>query len=161
MYITYIDSFSCGYGKTCSKKKFLKIFYYLHIFLTFQIELQCNNISKSAIFRFLYGDQARFFGDEIHLDVKHSKIGTVSMASAGENLNASQVHYPFHILYSTRENFKCFLPFSWYTVIKLSVFYMPNGCTFLLSVLHHTAWWPRVSWWKAHCKFSNPELCVL
>lgn len=41
--------------------------------------------------RFLYGDQARFFGDEIHLDLKHSKTGTVSMASAGENLNASQV----------------------------------------------------------------------
>ncbi|GER52755.1 peptidyl-prolyl cis-trans isomerase-like protein [Striga asiatica] len=42
-------------------------------------------------FRFLYGDQARFFSDEIRLDVKHSKMGTVAMASAGENLNASQV----------------------------------------------------------------------
>lgn len=42
-------------------------------------------------FRFLYGDQARFFGDEIQLDLKHSKTGTVAMASAGENLNASQV----------------------------------------------------------------------
>ena len=41
--------------------------------------------------RFLYGDQARFFGDEIHLDWKHSQMGTVAMASAGENLNASQV----------------------------------------------------------------------
>ena len=41
--------------------------------------------------RFLYGEQARFFRDEIHLDLKHSKTGTVSMASAGENLNASQV----------------------------------------------------------------------
>lgn len=44
-------------------------------------------------FRFLYGDQARFFGDEIHLDLKHYKTGTVAMASAGENLNASQVCY--------------------------------------------------------------------
>lgn len=42
-------------------------------------------------FRFLYGDQARFFNDEIYPDVKHSKMGTVAMASAGENLNASQV----------------------------------------------------------------------
>lgn len=41
--------------------------------------------------RFLYGEQARFFSDEIHLDLKHSKTGTVAMASAGENLNASQV----------------------------------------------------------------------
>lgn len=42
-------------------------------------------------FRFLYGDQARFFNDEIHLDLKHAKTGTVAMASAGDNLNASQV----------------------------------------------------------------------
>lgn len=42
-------------------------------------------------FRFLYGDQARFFSDEIHLDLKHAKTGTLAMASAGENLNASQV----------------------------------------------------------------------
>ncbi|KAL6567643.1 cytochrome P450 monooxygenase 59 [Orobanche gracilis] len=45
-----------------------------------------------SIYKFLYGDQARFFGDEIHLDVKHSKTGTVAMASAGENLNASQFY---------------------------------------------------------------------
>lgn len=48
-------------------------------------------------FRFLYGDQARFFSDEIHLDLKHSKMGTVAMASAGENLNASQVVMVLHI----------------------------------------------------------------
>lgn len=45
-----------------------------------------------SIYKFLYGDQARFFGDEIHLDLKHSKTGTVAMASAGENLNASQFY---------------------------------------------------------------------
>ncbi|KAL6562453.1 cytochrome P450 monooxygenase 59 [Orobanche gracilis] len=45
-----------------------------------------------SMYKFLYGDQARFFGDEIHLDVKHSKTGTVAMASAGENLNASQFY---------------------------------------------------------------------
>ncbi|KAL0306140.1 UNVERIFIED_CONTAM: Peptidyl-prolyl cis-trans isomerase CYP59 [Sesamum radiatum] len=45
-----------------------------------------------SVYKFLYGDQARFFGDEIHLDVKHSKTGTVAMASAGENLNASQFY---------------------------------------------------------------------
>lgn len=53
-------------------------------------------------FRFLYGEQARFFGDEIHLDVKHSKIGTLAMASAGENLNASQVRFPQYILFFMR-----------------------------------------------------------
>ncbi|PNX96181.1 peptidyl-prolyl cis-trans isomerase 4-like protein, partial [Trifolium pratense] len=42
--------------------------------------------------RFLYGDQARFFNDEIHIDLKHSKTGTVAMASAGENMNASQFY---------------------------------------------------------------------
>ncbi|PQP97461.1 peptidyl-prolyl cis-trans isomerase CYP59 isoform X1 [Prunus yedoensis var. nudiflora] len=46
-----------------------------------------------SIYKFLYGDQARFFNDEIHLDLKHSKTGTVSMASAGENLNASQFYF--------------------------------------------------------------------
>ncbi|KAH6768688.1 cyclophilin 59 [Perilla frutescens var. frutescens] len=45
-----------------------------------------------SIYKFLFGDQARFFGDEIHLDVKHSKMGTLAMASAGENLNASQFY---------------------------------------------------------------------
>lgn len=45
-----------------------------------------------SIYKFLYGDQARFFNDEIHPDLKHSKMGTVAMASAGENLNASQFY---------------------------------------------------------------------
>ncbi|KAK6235855.1 hypothetical protein SCA6_011192 [Theobroma cacao] len=46
-----------------------------------------------SVYKFLYGDQARFFGDEIHLDLKHAKKGTVAMASAGENLNASQFYF--------------------------------------------------------------------
>ncbi|KAK8965532.1 hypothetical protein KSP40_PGU003384 [Platanthera guangdongensis] len=45
-----------------------------------------------SVYKFLYGDQARFFDDEIHPDLKHSKIGTVAMASAGENCNASQFY---------------------------------------------------------------------
>ncbi|KAL6998975.1 cytochrome P450 monooxygenase 59 [Sarracenia purpurea var. burkii] len=45
-----------------------------------------------SIYKFLYGDQARFFGDEIRLELKHNKIGTVAMASAGEDLNASQFY---------------------------------------------------------------------
>ncbi|KAI3828401.1 hypothetical protein L1987_02502 [Smallanthus sonchifolius] len=45
-----------------------------------------------SIYKFLYGEQARFFQDEIHLDLKHAKMGTIAMASAGENLNASQFY---------------------------------------------------------------------
>nr|CAD1834568.1 unnamed protein product [Ananas comosus var. bracteatus] len=44
-------------------------------------------------FRFLYGEQARFFDDEIRPELKHSKTGTVAMASAGENCNASQFYF--------------------------------------------------------------------
>ncbi|XWS52249.1 hypothetical protein CRYUN_Cryun11dG0051800 [Craigia yunnanensis] len=46
-----------------------------------------------SVYKFMYGDQARFFSDEIHLDLKHSKTGTIAMASAGENLNASQFYF--------------------------------------------------------------------
>ncbi|XP_020572344.1 peptidyl-prolyl cis-trans isomerase CYP59 isoform X2 [Phalaenopsis equestris] len=45
-----------------------------------------------SVYKFLYGEQARFFDDEIHPDLKHSKMGTVAMASAGENCNASQFY---------------------------------------------------------------------
>nr|XP_043627936.1 peptidyl-prolyl cis-trans isomerase CYP59 [Erigeron canadensis] len=48
--------------------------------------------SGDSVYKKLYGDQARFFGDEIHLDLKHTKMGTVAMASGGENLNASQFY---------------------------------------------------------------------
>jgi cyclophilin family peptidyl-prolyl cis-trans isomerase len=46
---------------------------------------------NSCSIRFLYGDQARFFDDEIRPELRHSKTGTVAMAGAGENCNASQV----------------------------------------------------------------------
>ncbi|XP_078428726.1 cyclophilin 59 [Wolffia australiana] len=46
-----------------------------------------------SVYKFLYGDQARFFDDEIHPDLKHSKTGTVAMASAGKNCNASQFYF--------------------------------------------------------------------
>lgn len=42
--------------------------------------------------RFLYGDQARFFDDEITPKLKHSRKGTVGCASAGPNLNASSFY---------------------------------------------------------------------
>ncbi|KAK4594614.1 hypothetical protein RGQ29_018336 [Quercus rubra] len=56
---------------------------------------KCPLTSKNflKLCKFLYGDQARFFNDEIHHDLKHSKTGTVAMASAGENLNASQFYF--------------------------------------------------------------------
>eukprot|EP00246_Nothoceros_aenigmaticus_P016594 TRINITY_DN768_c0_g1_i1.p1 TRINITY_DN768_c0_g1~~TRINITY_DN768_c0_g1_i1.p1 ORF type:complete len:644 (+),score=153.08 TRINITY_DN768_c0_g1_i1:37-1932(+) len=45
-----------------------------------------------SIYSLLYGEQARFFDDEIKPKVKHEKIGVVAMASAGENQNASQFY---------------------------------------------------------------------
>jgi len=44
----------------------------------------------SSIYGVLYGDQARFFDDEIRKELKHSRKGLLSMAGAGENMNASQ-----------------------------------------------------------------------
>ncbi|KAL2941304.1 Peptidyl-prolyl cis-trans isomerase CYP59, partial [Bienertia sinuspersici] len=41
-----------------------------------------------SVYKFL-GDQDRFFKDEINPDLNHSKTGTVAMACAGKNLNAS------------------------------------------------------------------------
>ena len=44
-----------------------------------------------SVYGKLYGDQARFFEDEIRATLKHGAKGTVSMASGGgENRNASQ-----------------------------------------------------------------------
>jgi cyclophilin family peptidyl-prolyl cis-trans isomerase len=43
--------------------------------------------------RILYGEQATFFSDEIRPHLRHKKIGTVSMANIGPNLNASQVTF--------------------------------------------------------------------
>jgi peptidyl-prolyl cis-trans isomerase-like 4 len=40
----------------------------------------------------LYGEQARYFEDEIKASVKHAKRGTVAMANAGKNMNASQFY---------------------------------------------------------------------
>ncbi|CAH8254736.1 unnamed protein product [Arabidopsis lyrata] len=45
-----------------------------------------------SIYKFLEGDHARFFSEEICPELKHSKTGTVAMVSSGENLNASQFY---------------------------------------------------------------------
>ena len=37
-----------------------------------------------------YGDQAKYFKDEIFPQMKHKEIGTVGMASTGEDANCSQ-----------------------------------------------------------------------
>lgn len=104
--------------------------------------------------RFLYGDQARFFGDEIHLDVKHSKIGTVAMASAGENLNASQVWFPWHLYFLTIDNF---LTATWWIddhlVVRMFILMLPVVLFF--SVLHHTAWRSWLPRWQTYSEFSN------
>ena len=42
--------------------------------------------------RILYGEQARFFEDEIHPHLKHRKKGTVAMATGRKDMNASQFY---------------------------------------------------------------------
>jgi peptidyl-prolyl cis-trans isomerase-like 4 len=44
----------------------------------------------TSIYGILYGEQATFFNDEIRPHFRHKRIGTVSMANIGPNLNASQ-----------------------------------------------------------------------
>lgn len=36
--------------------------------------------------------QAKYFEDEVHPEVKHTKAGLLCMASAGENMNTSQFY---------------------------------------------------------------------
>ncbi|CAI7818789.1 unnamed protein product, partial [Closterium sp. NIES-54] len=45
-----------------------------------------------SVYKFLYGEQARFFEDEIRPGLKHDKVGVVAMASGDTNLNASQFY---------------------------------------------------------------------
>lgn len=40
----------------------------------------------------MYGEQARFFDDEIVPHLRHKAKGLVGMASAGKDLNASQFY---------------------------------------------------------------------
>ncbi|GBG68377.1 hypothetical protein CBR_g2920 [Chara braunii] len=95
-----VDLFVDECPMTC--KNFLKLckikYYHNCLFHTIQKDflVQTGDPTNTgtggdSMYKFLYGDQARFFDDEIRPKLKHNKVGTVAMASAGENLNASQV----------------------------------------------------------------------
>ncbi|EOA13397.1 hypothetical protein CARUB_v10026436mg [Capsella rubella] len=97
-----IDLYSNKCPLTC--KNFLKLckikYYNGCLFHTVQKDFTAQTgdptgtgAGGDSIYKFLYGEHARFFGDEIHLDLNHSKTGTVAMASGGENLNASQFYF--------------------------------------------------------------------
>ncbi|ONK65989.1 uncharacterized protein A4U43_C06F3040 [Asparagus officinalis] len=46
-----------------------------------------------SVYRFLYGEHARLFTDEIHPRLKqYSRMATVALANAGKNHNASQFY---------------------------------------------------------------------
>eukprot|EP01114_Cavostelium_apophysatum_P024930 TRINITY_DN9987_c0_g1_i1.p1 TRINITY_DN9987_c0_g1~~TRINITY_DN9987_c0_g1_i1.p1 ORF type:complete len:477 (-),score=117.51 TRINITY_DN9987_c0_g1_i1:12-1388(-) len=45
-----------------------------------------------SIYGILYGEQAKFFEDEIRPHLRHKKKGTVAMASSGPNTNTSQFY---------------------------------------------------------------------
>lgn len=49
-------------------------------------------MTKRILCRLLYGDQARFFEDELHPGLRHTKAGMVGMAGAGKDMNASQFY---------------------------------------------------------------------
>eukprot|EP00026_Physarum_polycephalum_P006100 Phypoly_transcript_06141.p1 GENE.Phypoly_transcript_06141~~Phypoly_transcript_06141.p1 ORF type:complete len:472 (+),score=82.71 Phypoly_transcript_06141:35-1450(+) len=51
-----------------------------------------------SIYGILYGEDAKYFEDEIHLPIKHKEKGVVAMANEGKNMNGSR----FYI--TTREN---------------------------------------------------------
>ncbi|CAN1157918.1 Peptidyl-prolyl cis-trans isomerase CYP59 [Linum perenne] len=97
-----VDLFTDKCPMTC--KNFLKLckikYYNGCLFHTVQKDFTAQTgdptgmgAGGDSIYKFLYGDQARFFNDEIHHDLKHKSTGTVAMASAGENLNASQFYF--------------------------------------------------------------------
>lgn len=48
-----------------------------------------------TIYSILYGEQAKYFEDQINPEMKHDRIGTVSTANVGPNMNDSKVrkHY--------------------------------------------------------------------
>ncbi|PRP86884.1 peptidyl-prolyl cis-trans isomerase-like 4 [Planoprotostelium fungivorum] len=45
-----------------------------------------------SVYGLLYGEQAKYFEDEIRPHLKHKKIGMVAMANPGPNLNGSQFY---------------------------------------------------------------------
>ncbi|EFN52100.1 hypothetical protein CHLNCDRAFT_56335 [Chlorella variabilis] len=45
-----------------------------------------------SVWGVLYGEQARFFEDEIHPNLKHMKRGLLGMAGAGKDMNGSQFY---------------------------------------------------------------------
>jgi len=95
-----VDLFIEERPKVC--KNFLKLckvkFYNLCLFHSIQSNFvaQTGDTSETgtsggeSIYRRLYGDQARFFEGDILPKIKHSSKGTLSMASAGDNMFGSQ-----------------------------------------------------------------------
>ena len=83
-------------------KNFLKLckvkFYNLCLFHSVQSNFvaQTGDTSETgasggeSIYRRLYGDQARYFEGDILPKIKHTSRGTLSMASAGDNMFGSQ-----------------------------------------------------------------------
>ena len=67
-----------------------------------------------VIFSILYGDDAKYFEDEIHLQVKHRAKGVVAMANEGKDMNGSRVCEYFSFLFCSFPFFSlvCFLFFS-------------------------------------------------
>lgn len=48
------------------------------------------NKRSTSLYELLYGDQAKYFEDEIYADIKHNKIGLISTSNKAPNMNNSE-----------------------------------------------------------------------
>ena len=79
--------------KLCKTKYYNNVLVYSvqHDFLMQTGDPTGTGRGGSSIYGALYGDQARFFDDELRPALTHARKGTVGMASVGPGLNGSQV----------------------------------------------------------------------
>ena len=70
-------------------------FYHNSLFIEVQkdylVEIKHKSKHSTSLNEILYGEQAKYFEDQIYADLKHNKIGLLSTSNKGPNLNNSNV----------------------------------------------------------------------